>query len=52
MKNNPKTRRRAAALIAAVLVSAAVSPARADGDPIALAGAREGRAAADLKFLD
>ena len=36
MKNNPKTRRRAAALIAAVLVSAAVSPALADGDPIAV----------------
>ncbi len=36
MKNNPKTRRRAAAFIAAVLVSAAVSPALADGDPIAV----------------
>ena len=36
MKNNPKTQRRAAALIAAVLVSAAVSPALADGDPIAV----------------
>ena len=34
MKNNPKTRRRAAALIAAVLVSTAVFPALADGDPI------------------